>query len=53
MMYNDKLLKEARMVAEVAHSGQYYDNIFPYMKHLDDVVDVLRIFNFGNKYLIA
>lgn len=42
MNYVDTKVKEARMVAVKAHSGQYYDNIFPYEKHLDDVVAVLK-----------
>lgn len=53
MEYTDKLVKEARMVAIRAHGNQDYDGIFPYEKHLDDVVDVLKRFNVGNKYLIA
>lgn len=53
MEYTDKLVKEARMVAVRAHGNQDYDGIFPYEKHLDDVVDVLKRFSFGNKYLIA
>ena len=39
--YIDTKVKEARMVAVKAHAGQYYDTIFPYEKHLDDVIDVL------------
>lgn len=53
MEYTDKLVREARMVAVKAHGNQDYDGIFPYEKHLDDVVEVLKRFGFGNKYLIA
>lgn len=41
MNYVETKVKEARMVAVKAHSGQYYDDIFPYEKHLDDVDNVL------------
>jgi (p)ppGpp synthase/HD superfamily hydrolase len=53
MKYTDKLVREARMVAVKGHAAQSYDDIFPYEKHLDDVVDVLKRFDVGNKYLIA
>jgi GTP pyrophosphokinase len=53
MEYTDKLVREARMVAVKAHGNQSYDDIFPYEKHLDDVVEVLKRFDFGNKYLIG
>ena len=54
MNYTDKLVKEARMVAVRGHMAQSYDGIFPYEKHLDDVIDVLKRFDLGNnKYLIA
>lgn len=53
MRYTDKLYKEARMVAVIAHSNQRYDEIFPYEKHLDDVVDVLKRFGFSGKFIIA
>ena len=46
------LYKEARGVAWVAHQGQIYD-IFPYTKHLDDVVNVLIEFGYEGDYLIA
>lgn len=47
-------VKEARMVAVKAHQGQYYDEMFPYEKHLDDVVEILELFGFTNaKLLIA
>ena len=41
MRYDEKLLREAIMVARAAHGEQRYDNIFPYEKHLMDVVDIL------------
>lgn len=52
-MYNDKLVNESRLVAIKIHGNQDYDGIFPYEKHLQDVVNVLKRFDFGNKYLIA
>ena len=54
MTYTEKTYKEARMVGVKAHSNQSYDEIFPYEKHLDDVVDVLKRFDFkSNKMLIG
>lgn len=53
MNYTDKTYKEARMVGVKAHSNQSYDEIFPYEKHLDDVVDVLKRFGFSGKYIVA
>jgi len=51
--YTEKTYKEARMVAVKAHSNQSYDEIFPYEKHLDDVVDVLKRFGFSGKFIVA
>lgn len=53
MNYTDKTYKEARMVAVKAHSNQSYDEIFPYEKHLDDVVDVLKRFGFSGQFIVA
>jgi (p)ppGpp synthase/HD superfamily hydrolase len=53
MNYTEKTYKEARMVGVKAHSNQSYDEIFPYEKHLDDVVDVLKRFGFSGKYIVA
>ncbi len=53
MNYTEKTYREARMVAVKAHSNQSYDKIFPYEKHLDDVVDVLKRFGFSGKYIVA
>jgi (p)ppGpp synthase/HD superfamily hydrolase len=53
MNYTEKTYKEARMVAVLAHSNQRYDEIFPYEKHLDDVVDVLKRFGFSGKYIVG
>jgi (p)ppGpp synthase/HD superfamily hydrolase len=53
MTYTDKIYKEARMVAIKAHSNQNYDDIFPYEKHLDDVVDILKAFGFSGKFIVA
>jgi hypothetical protein len=46
MRYTDKIYQEARMVAILAHGNQRYDEIYPYEKHLDDVVEVLKRFVF-------
>lgn len=48
----DKLYEEAKMVAFLAHKGHIYD-IFPYEKHLQDVVDVLKRFGYAGDYIIA
>lgn len=53
MEYTEKHYKEARMVSIQAHGNQTYDEIFPYKKHLDDVVDVLKRFGFTGKYIVA
>ena len=53
MEYTEKKYKEARMVAVKAHSNQSYDDIFPYEKHLDDVVDVLKRFGFSGKFIVS
>lgn len=53
MNYTEKHYREARMVSIQAHGNQTYDDIFPYHKHLDDVVDVLKRFGFSGKYIIA
>jgi len=53
MTYRDKDYKEARMVSIQAHGNQTYDSIFPYHKHLDDVVDVIKRFGFSGKFIIA
>lgn len=53
MTYSEKNYREARMVGVKAHSNQSYDEIFPYEKHLDDVVDVLKRFGYSGKYIVA
>ena len=54
MEYTDKLLSEALLVAESVHGNQKYDEIFPYMKHIYDVIEVLKRFDFkSNKILIG
>jgi len=53
MNYTEKHYREARMVSVQAHGNQTYDGIFPYHKHLDDVVDVLKRFGFSGKYIVA
>jgi (p)ppGpp synthase/HD superfamily hydrolase len=52
-MYTEKDYKEARMVAVKLHASQSYDEIYPYEKHLDDVVEVLKRFGFSGKFIIA
>jgi (p)ppGpp synthase/HD superfamily hydrolase len=53
MKFTEKTYREARMVSIQAHGNQTYDDIFPYKKHLDDVVDVLKRYGFSGKYIIA
>ena len=48
----EKLLKEAEMVASFQHRDQHYD-IFPYMKHIYDVVNIGRGYGFSTIELIA
>jgi len=45
------LNEEAKMVAIEAHSGLMYD-IYPYHKHLQDVVDILIRFGYDNQMFI-
>lgn len=51
-MNYDELYKEAKLVAQVAHRGQIYD-IYPYEKHLDDTVNVVKRFGYAGDYIIA
>jgi (p)ppGpp synthase/HD superfamily hydrolase len=53
MIYTEKHYREARMVAVKLHAPQSYDEIYPYEKHLDDVVEVLKRFGFSGVYIIA
>ena len=53
MLYSEKTYREARLVALRAHGLQPYDEIFPYEKHLDDVVDVLKRFGFSGRFIVA
>lgn len=53
IVYSDKLYDEARMVAITAHGSQTYDGMFPYEKHLADVVSVLHRFGYTGLYTIA
>jgi Guanosine polyphosphate pyrophosphohydrolases/synthetases len=50
---NGKIYKEARQVAALAHGHQTYAGIFPYTKHLDDVVNVLTRYGFSGEYIVA
>ena len=45
MVLTMKHVREARLVAIKCHGNQTYDGVFPYEKHLDDVVDVLKRYN--------
>lgn len=47
-----RLISEAWEVATLAHQYQTYD-IFPYTKHLKDVVRILEQHGFVNDYIIA
>jgi (p)ppGpp synthase/HD superfamily hydrolase len=51
--YTEKDYREARMVAVKGHASQDYDGVFPYEKHLDDVVEVMKRFGFSGKYIVA
>lgn len=51
--YTEKDYKDARLFAVKAHMNQYYDEVFPYEKHLDDVVEVIKSFGFSGKFIIA
>lgn len=54
IVLDKRTVDEARLVAVKAHQGQYYDEMFPYEKHLDDVVRVLTDFGYTDaKLLIA
>jgi (p)ppGpp synthase/HD superfamily hydrolase len=54
MEYTDKMLRDALFVAKHAHGNQTYDGLFPYIKHIYDVIDVLKRFDiYSNKMLIA
>lgn len=53
MMYTNKLYREAEEVASLAHQGQKYGKIFPYTKHLRDVVEILKQHGFSGKYIVA
>ncbi len=50
--YTDELVRKAKNCAFIAHEGQLYGT-FPYHKHLEDVIRILKRFDFNNKYLIA
>ena len=51
--YTPKLIAEARLVALHIHGNQNYDSIFPYEKHLADVIAILEEYNYTGKYIIA
>jgi (p)ppGpp synthase/HD superfamily hydrolase len=52
MEYSEKVYSEAKMVAFLAHKGHTYD-IFPYEKHLEDVVDIVKKFGYSGKYIVG
>ena len=43
---------EAKMVAEFHHRNQDYD-IYPYMKHIQDVVDIGELYRFDDELIAA
>jgi len=51
--YSNVLIEEARLVAENIHRAQTYDGIFPYIKHVKDVVRILEDFNYSGKVIIG
>lgn len=51
--YTQTLCDEARLVAIQIHGNQTYDEIFPYEKHLSDVVRLLESYNYTGKFIIA
>ena len=51
--YTPKLIAEARLVALHIHGNQSYDAIFPYEKHLADVVNIIEEHNYAGKYVAA
>lgn len=51
-MFDESLYEEAKMVATLAHQYQTYD-IYPYEKHLQDVVNILKRFGFSGDYILA
>jgi len=54
MEYTKTKVEEARLVAIKAHGTQDYDGIYPYEKHLKDVVEVLKRFGIVHpKYLCS
>jgi len=53
MILTEKHVREARLVAIKAHGTQDYDGIFPYEKHLDDVVDVLKRFHITDPVMLC
>lgn len=53
MEHISKLYEEAKMVAIKAHGSQSYDEIFPYEKHLEDVVSVIKRFGYAGRYIIS
>jgi (p)ppGpp synthase/HD superfamily hydrolase len=54
MILTAKHVREARLVAIKCHGTQDYDGVFPYEKHLDDVVEVLKRFHIvDHKFLCA
>lgn len=51
-MYYSKANEEARMVAFSIHKNQMYD-VFPYEKHLQDVIDIIQEFGYAGDYITA
>lgn len=51
--WGEKDYQEARDVAIKAHGDQTYGDIYPYSKHLDDVVAVLVSHGFSGRFVVA
>lgn len=49
----EQMYREAEQIATHLHSNQTYDDIFPYIKHIKDVVDTAQSFGFSGDYIIA
>lgn len=48
----DKLILEAKMISNLAHRNQVYD-MFPYDKHIEDVVNILKEHGYSGDDIIG
>lgn len=53
MIYTEKMVMDAQMIASTIHKNETYDDYFPYYKHLADVVSILEDYSYSRKYVIA